>query len=83
MQRTFSIKALWDEEAEVFFSESDIIGLHIEADTIEEFEEIIHECAVELIIENHFQAQEMATRSIRDLVPAILWQRPETNLAMA
>ncbi len=77
MKRTFVIKALWDEDAKVFVSESDIDGLHIEAETIEEFEEIIKECAIELIIANHLSAPEIADRSIRELIPAILWQRPE------
>ena len=78
MQRTFKIKALWDAEAEVFYSESDIIGLHIEAATLEEFEQIFLECAVELITANHITAKEFATTPMKDLVPAILWQRPET-----
>lgn len=83
MQRTFTVKALWDEEAKVFISESDIIGLHIEADTIEKFEEIMQDMAVEFIIQNHLSAPEIASKSIRDLVPAILWQRPEANVAFA
>ena len=77
MQRTFVIKALWDEEAGVFVSESDIIGLHIEAETIEEFETILRECAVELVIANHFSPEDLASRPMRELVPAILWQRPD------
>lgn len=53
MPRTFVIKAIWDEEAEVFVSESDIMGLHIEADSIEEFEEIMHDVVEDLIMANH------------------------------
>ncbi|KPA99979.1 hypothetical protein SU32_16390 [Ahrensia marina] len=83
MKRTFSVKALWDEEAQVFISESDILGLHIESDTIEEFEDIMHDVAIELIIQNHLSAPDLASRSIKDLVPAILWQRPEGKLAVA
>ena len=29
MQQTFRVKAVWDAEAEVFYSQSDIEGLHI------------------------------------------------------
>lgn len=76
MKRTFRVAALWDDEAKVFYSESDIKGLHIEAKTIDEFEEIMQDVAVELIVANHLTAPEIATRSLRDLVPAILWQRP-------
>lgn len=83
MQRTFYVKAFWDEEAEVFCSESDIKGLHIEAETIEEFESILHECAIELIIANHVTANEIASSSFKDLVPAILWQKPENTLEVA
>ena len=35
----FFVKAVWDEEAKVFYSDSDIVGLHIEAETIEGFRE--------------------------------------------
>lgn len=77
LKRTFNITARWDEDARVFYSESDIIGLHIEAETIEEFEEIMRETAVELVIANHTTAAELASTSLKDLVPAIFWQRPE------
>ncbi|MBK8458177.1 MAG: DUF1902 domain-containing protein [Phyllobacteriaceae bacterium] len=76
MKRTYSIAALWDDEAKVFYSESDIIGLHIEAGTIEEYETVMHEVAVELIVANHLTASEIANKSLKDLMPAILWQRP-------
>jgi hypothetical protein len=45
MERTFFVKALWDEEAKVCSSESDIEGLHIEASSIEEFEAVMNEAA--------------------------------------
>lgn len=50
---TFFVRALWDEEAKVYVSESDIKGLHIEAETLEEFESVIFEHAREFLIENH------------------------------
>lgn len=56
-KRNFYVTAIWDEEAGIYYSESDIIGLHIEAETIEEFEQVIDEFAAELIIENHFEAE--------------------------
>ena len=49
----FFVKAVWDEEAKVFYSDSDIVGLHIEAETIEEFREILVDIAPELIPANH------------------------------
>ena len=82
VKRTFSVKALWDEEAQIFYCESDVIGLHIEAATIEEFEEVMRDSVTELFVANHLTALEIASSSIKDLVPAILWQRPETKMAL-
>jgi hypothetical protein len=47
------VRAVWDEDAGVFYSESDISGLHIEAETIEAFQDVLFELAPELIIANH------------------------------
>lgn len=77
MKRTFYVKALWDEEAKVFISESDIEGLHIEAESLDAFEEVMFEHALELIMTNHVTLAEVAETPMKDLVPAILWQRPE------
>ena len=52
-KRSFFVRARWDAEAKVFYSESDIDGLHIEADTVEEFEPIMLQLAPELIAANH------------------------------
>lgn len=83
MKKTFYVKALWDEEAQVFYSESDIIGLHIEAETIEEFERVMLETARELVFANHLTQPEILSSSIKDLVPAILWERPDPKIAAA
>lgn len=77
MKRMFRIAACWDEEAEIFYSESDIIGLHIEANTIEEFEAVMEDVAIDLILANHITTPEKATLPLEQLVPAILWQRPD------
>ena len=53
MKRTFTVKAVWDEDAQVFYAESDIEGLHIEAANLDEFEELIVDAAPELIMANH------------------------------
>ena len=82
MRKAFFVRAIWDEEAKVFYSESDISGLHIEVDTIEEFEEVMHDLAVDMITANHISAREMASRPFRDLIPAILWQRPTNFVAV-
>lgn len=78
MQNKFFVKACWDEEAGVYYSESDIIGLHIEADTIEAFEEAMDDAVPELIFANHISQHisAMPAISLQDLIPAVLWQRP-------
>lgn len=75
----FSVSAFWDEDAKVFYSESDIIGLHIEAATIEEFEEVMHALAPELIVENHISKTDISKKSIMELIPSIFFQRPQPN----
>ena len=67
----FFVKAVWDEEAKVFYSDSDIVGLHIETETIEEFREILVDIAPELILANHVTNDDLLTKSLRELVPVI------------
>ena len=74
MRRMYSVTAVWDEEAEVFYCESDIEGLHIEAATLKEFQNLIAEHAPELIIANHLKPRDIARMSLGDLIPAILLQ---------
>ncbi|WP_421787326.1 DUF1902 domain-containing protein [Hyphobacterium sp.] len=78
---TFFVRALWDDEAKVFVSDSDIKGLHIEADTLEEFERVIFDHARELVFENHIKPK-LARQSLESLFseklfPGIIWQRPD------
>ena len=82
-RQSFFVKACWDDEAKVFYSESNIKGLHIEAKTIEEFGDILNEAAPDLIIANHIDKADLATRSFADLIPSILWQQPNNGLAHA
>jgi hypothetical protein len=81
IKRMFSVAAHWDDEAKVFYSESDIIGLHIEAKTIDEFESVMMEVAPGLVIANHVSKAELASAAPEDLIPAILWQRPTDKAA--
>lgn len=52
MQRTYYVKALWDDEAGVWYSESDIPGLVIEAAKLDEFEQLMRDLAPELLSDN-------------------------------
>jgi Domain of unknown function (DUF1902) len=82
-KRTFSVRAVWDPEARVYYSESDILGLHIESKSLDEFEEVMMAEGVNLILANHVSPEDLATTPLRDLVPAIVWQRPEAMPAAA
>lgn len=81
VKRAFTVRALWDDEAGIFYSESDITGFHIEAGSIEEFEQLMMELAPDLVIANHISMPDLARTPLRDLVPAILWQRPADKVA--
>jgi hypothetical protein len=52
MQKSYYVKALWDGEANVWYSESDIPGLVIEAYTLGEFEKLMMDLAPEMLAEN-------------------------------
>lgn len=67
----FFVKAVWDEEARVFYSDSDIVGLHIEAETIEEFREVLVDVAPELILANHVSNDDLLTKPLREMIPVI------------
>ncbi|HEY2708481.1 MAG TPA: DUF1902 domain-containing protein [Caulobacteraceae bacterium] len=52
MKSSYYVKAVWDPEAAVWTSESDIPGLVIEASTLTEFEVLAWELAPEMLAEN-------------------------------
>jgi hypothetical protein len=66
MKRTFYVKALWDDEAEVWYSETDTEGLFIEAVTLGEFEDIMPELARDMIFSNHNTGPEFAEPKPQD-----------------
>lgn len=80
-KRMFNVTAHWDDEAQVFYSDSDIVGLHIEATTIEEFEAVMMDVAPGLVVANHLTKEELQSTAPEDLIPAILWQRPAGKAA--
>mgnify|MGYP002782646419 CR=1 FL=1 len=79
----FYVKAIWDAEAGVWVSESDIIGLHVEAATLEEFEAVAAEFGPQLIVENHITKRDLAQRSLSELIPWIKFRAPQTDGAAA
>jgi hypothetical protein len=52
MRKTYHVEALWDPEAKVWVSKSDVPGLVIETATLAEFEALVREFAPELIATN-------------------------------
>jgi uncharacterized protein YuzE len=83
MKRTFYVRAIWDPEVQRYYTESDILGLAIETKTLDEFEEVMNDVAIDLIMNNHMSAQDLVSNSIRDLVPTIIWQRPNEHVEVA
>ena len=76
LKRMFYVKAVWDEDARVFYSESDIEGLHIECADIDVFEDIMFDTAMDLIVTNHMSESDLNDRPLSEIIPAILWQKP-------
>ena len=77
VKRTYFVRACWDEDAKVFWSESDIKGLHIEAATLEEFQDLVEEFAPDLIFENHLRHEELGATPLKDLIPSVVLRAPE------
>ncbi len=74
MRKVFTVDAVWDDEARVYFSESDISGLHIEADTLEAFERDLFDVAADLIAANHLSDADLTSARPRDVIPAIVYR---------
>lgn len=52
MTEPFTVTAIWDPDAEVFTTESDIPGLVLEAETFEELVDLVRSLAPEVIAAN-------------------------------
>ena len=52
MKSSYFVRAVWDPEASVWVSETDIPGLVIEASTLTEFEVLVWDLAPELLADN-------------------------------
>ena len=52
MRQSFKVTAVWDPEAKVFTSTSDIPGLVVEAETFEEFVSLVEALAPEVLEAN-------------------------------
>jgi hypothetical protein len=61
-KRSFIVNAVWDDEAQVYYCESDIFGLHVEAETFDEFRAVVLDVAADLIAANHHLAAGYSAR---------------------
>jgi len=52
MAKSFTVTAIWDADAEVFTTQSDIPGLVVEAATFEEMVDLVRALAPEMIAAN-------------------------------
>jgi hypothetical protein len=52
MSKTYKVTAVWDSEASIFTSQTDIPGLVIEAETFEEFVRLVEALAPEMLEAN-------------------------------
>ena len=76
MPKVFHVRPVWDDEVKRWYSQSDVLGLAIETDTLDEFEEVLLEVAREVIFANHYSAEELVSTPLKDLVPILVWERP-------
>ena len=77
----FHVEAIWDAEFNVWRSQTDIEGLVIETDTLEAFEEVLEDVAVDLIIANHWGGSIDPDKALSELIPTIVWKKPATEAA--
>ncbi len=84
MRKIHVVRAVWDDDAGVFYSESDISGLHIEAETIEAFQDVLFEVGPELIIANHLRIEDLKGPHPEKAIPALVFERgPGRELGVA
>ena len=67
LKEEYWIRAVRDQD--VIRSESNIVGLHIEADTMDQFEAAVLEIAPELIVANHLGGSAVAGQPEELLMP--------------
>lgn len=79
----FYVTAIWDDEAEVYTSESNIRGLHIVTKTLQEFEEVMEDAAFDLIMSNHIASKNLDNRPVREVFPKLTFRVPVPDMATA
>ena len=72
----FEVTAIWDGETDVWVSQTNIRGLVIEADTLEEFESLVFALAPDMIRDNHLSPAGLADKPASEVIPTVIWRRP-------
>ncbi len=54
MKNQFYVKALWDDKHKLYYSDSNIRGLNLETESLDEFWDLVDHFAPDLIYCNHF-----------------------------
>jgi hypothetical protein len=52
----YTVTAVWDPEARVYWSRSNIVGLNVEAETLSEFVDLVESLAPDLMRDNGLPA---------------------------
>lgn len=76
MKTSYYVLPVWDDEAQVWVTDSDILGLHVEAETLERFFEEVDLFARDLIVENHLSDDAVGDRPLAQVIPAIRYHAP-------
>jgi hypothetical protein len=70
LSAAFYVKAKWDDEAKVYYSETNVPGLNIEADTLKEFLERAEDLAPQMLKANLPDGERTVTLSGLELALA-------------
>ncbi len=81
--KPYFVKAIWDDDASVYYSQSDIPGLHIETDNLDDFELVLFDVAAELIATNCISKEDFVNKPLKELIPSFGFIRPADIRASA
>ena len=69
----FYIRPIWDDEAKIYYSDSNIIGLHLEARSIDELFAIADEVAIDLVLANHISQDDIFAKPLKEMISTMCY----------